>query len=221
MSGAVVVYRWTAEAVALARREHLAGRTRTEIGRMLGVGPRVVARKIEALGLAKSLSAEERRKRKLLTTKAAQAAGIAKRAADGEFIWTPQRLVELRRAYVIEEQSVSQIAAVLGCRPHDVSRKVHLTGMTIGRSDAARRRERSAAQALATEARRAKAVRIASDAELIAKAVADGRVTRIPDGHACGISAWERALWTSGPISGRFEQKPARGAAIKRLKAAA
>jgi hypothetical protein len=41
---------------------------------------------------------------------------------------------------------------------------------------------------------------VQSDADLIAAAVAAGRVTQLPAGHACGTTRWEAALGTSRPV---------------------
>jgi hypothetical protein len=40
-----------------------------------------------------------------------------------------------------------------------------------------------------------------SDDELIAQAIAAGRLTKVPTGYACGLSRWESALWTAGANS--------------------
>jgi hypothetical protein len=218
MGGRAVAFRWTAEAVALLTCRYAAGDARSVIAELLNTDPRVVGRKIEALDLARALSLEERRERKLATSRHMAAVGLAKRGAAGEFVWTPEQLARLRRLYVVELLSASEIAALIGCEPRAVSRKAHTTGLTRLRDVSVRQRERLRAQQLASaraaEARAAErdaAPKPATDAELIAAAVAAGKVRHIAPGHACGLTGLERHLWASGPLTGRIAPK-SRGA---------
>jgi hypothetical protein len=221
--GGTPVFKWTAEAVQTLTRLYADGQPRMAIAAVLRTDARVVGRKIERLDLARNLPPEERKARKLATTRHMQAVGMALRAEAGEFVWNDERLADMRRLYVAELRSASEVAAILGCKPRDVTRKAHDSGFTKLRDGLARQRDRLRAQQLASQ--RAAEARARerdatppppTDAELIAAAVAAGKVRHLPPGQACGLTGLERDLWASPPLSGRIE-RPARGRARKRV----
>ncbi len=122
------------------------------------------------------------------------------------FVWTSDRVSRLRQLYLSEVRSAGDIAAVLGCEVRVVIRKIHRLGLTKDRPQGARLAEVRAAAAMArarlavvrVEAAKAAEAEAAarpvvSDAQLIAEAVAAGRVTIVPPGLAAGVSAWEHA----------------------------
>jgi len=223
--GGTPAFKWTAEAVQTLTRLYAAGETRMAIAVVLETDARVVGRKIDRLDLARQLSPEERAARKLATTRHMAAVGLAKRAEAGEFIWSPQQVADLRRLYVTELRSASEIAVIIGCQPRDVSRKAYNAGLTRFRDASVRQRDRLRAQQLASaRAARSRALAalqpkdtppVVSDADLIAAAVAAGKVRQLPPGQACGLTGLERYLWASPPITGRVEHR-ARGRARKR-----
>lgn len=134
----------------------------------------------------------------------------------GPFVWTPDRVSRLRQLYLFEVQSAGDVAKVLGCAPRVVIRKIQRLGLAKDRPQGARLSELRAAQAKATaraaerrgaaravaeaEAEAAKRA-VVSDAELIARAVAAGRVTVVPPGLAAGIGAWEQATGYVVPVA--------------------
>ncbi len=227
MGGRKVAFRWTADAVALLTCRYTAGDTRSVIAKLLpGADARTVGRKIEALGLAKGLSAAEKHARQVAVVQRMSAVGLAKRSATGEFVWTAEQVERLRRLYVVDLLSAADIAVEIGCKPRDVSRKAFNTGLTRQRDASVRQRDRMRAQhlaiiraaevrAVAREAALNGTPKPQTDAELIAAAIAAGKVQRIPPGHACGLTGLERYLWASGPLTGRLERK-VRGKARRR-----
>jgi len=223
-------FRWSAPQTARLKADYPT-KTADVIAAEMGVDRRVVSRKVSQLGLWALLSEDERLRRKRDIAAAMAATGLEKRGQGGQFIWTDARQVMLRLLYLVEAKSAADIAKVMGCRPHDVSRKAHLMGLTTLRDPEVRAAEREAgrqkgvvASALARAGKRPpmvvsrpavrpavvrsapKAGRVAgaavavrsgpSDAELIARALAAGKLTVLPPGHACGTTRWETALHT-------------------------
>lgn len=216
--GGKPAFKWTADAVQTLTRLYASGQARMAIADVLGTDARVVGRKIDRLDLARKLAPEDRAARKLATARHMHAAGMAKRAVAGEYVWTPDQIDRLRRLYVVDLLSAAEIAEEIGCKPRDVSRKAFNTGLTRLRDASVRHRDRMRAQHLAVT--RSAEVRAAAreaasrataepktDAELIAAAIAAGKVQHIPSGHACGLTGLERYLWASGPLTGRIERK--------------
>ncbi|WP_426043685.1 hypothetical protein [Caulobacter sp. DWR3-1-2] len=177
--------------------------TSVEIAAAWKVERRTISRKVTRLGLWARLTPEQQARRSTDKTRDMAAKGLLARAELGQFIWTAERLAVLRRLYVDELASASTIARAVGARPHDVSRKAHQLGLAALRPAGVRQAERSAAQGLGRQSRRERreerAGQVISDADLIAEAVAAGRVTRLPSGHAAGITRWERLLSTAPP----------------------
>jgi hypothetical protein len=185
-------------------------RSVAEIAADLGKSARVISRKVLALDLWARLTPAQRVERKAKTARQAGTVGLVKRGAGGQFIWTEARLADLRRLYVDQGRQPSDIAAALGCRARDVSRKASDLGFHALRSEEVRRGQQLAvlsrawrAAAASRRVRREEAEREAdrvarlSDAELIARAVAAGRVTVLKPGYARGTTRWEGHLHTS------------------------
>jgi len=190
------------------------------IARKMGVGVRVVAHKAARLGLWAQLPPEEQQRRKAVILADMQARSLERRAERGQFVWTPDRLAELRRLYLVEGFSPAGAAAVVGCRVGDVRRKVSQLGWVDLRPPERRIAERKAgrlagvalvAQQRAAERRapaeRAGAERQAGDADLVAAFIAAGKVTQLPTGHACGITRWEAALAPARAPAGLSAQR--------------
>lgn len=208
--GGKPAFKWTADAVQTLTRLYASGQARMAIAEVLGTDARVIGRKIDRLDLARKLAPEDRAARKLATTRHMHAIGMVKRAVAGEFVWNDALIADMRRLYVTDQLSASEVAAVLGCKPRDVSRKAHDSGFTKLRDAVTRQRDRLRAQSLATKRAvevRAAAPKPKTDDELIAAAIAAGKVQHIPPGHACGLTGLERYLWASGPLTGRLERK--------------
>lgn len=128
------------------------------------------------------------------------------------FDWSQgDRVATLRQLYLVELKSAGEIADVLGCRVRSVIRKVQRlelaklrpagTRLAELRRDAAKGSARAAGLRRLELARReqVRAVVSVADADLIALAVAAGKVTVVPPGCAAGISAWERATGYIAP----------------------
>ncbi|MDB5458133.1 MAG: hypothetical protein JWP92_3718 [Caulobacter sp.] len=117
---------------------------------------------------------------------------IVSEARTSPFVWTDDRLDQLKRLYLVEVGAAEAVAAVIGCSRKAVVQKANLLGY-----GAERRAVRKAMAKRPRRCRRKAVVLVgpaATDAELVAAAVAAGRVTILPAGHACGTSTWERAM---------------------------
>lgn len=197
-----MAFRWTAKSEARLARDYLGGETSAQIAARLGVDRLVVSRKVSALGLNAKLSSEARLARKRATVAAVQAKGLAVRQTRGQFIWTAERLAELHRRYVVDQARAGVIACAMGCDQKAVSRKVCDLGLAALRPVHLRQVDRlrgaQSGRAVQAAARAAPAPTL-TDSELIAAAVAAGRVTHLPPGHACGTTRWEAMLQTARP----------------------
>lgn len=243
-----VAFRWSAAQTARLKADYPT-QTADEIATAMGVPRRVVSRKVSQLDLWALLPEEERLRRKRAIVAAMAATGLEKRGQGGQFIWTEARQALLRRLYVVDRKSAADIAKVMGCRPHDVSRKASLLGLASLRPAEVRVIERESARqkgvvASALARARGRAVKPApilrersvralpgpmfararvttvavrsgpSAAELIAGALAAGKLTVLPPGHACGTTRWESMLHTASLApalsSDRHRQRAAR-----------
>lgn len=115
------------------------------------------------------------------------------------FVWTDERLTVLETLYRQQRRKAEAVAAVLGCSRKAVVNKAGDLGWGAERR-AARRAAR--VKPFYGKERRALAVVGRSDAELIADALAAGRVRVLPAGFAAGLSSWERAVGYAAPPPG-------------------
>ena len=199
-------YRWTPETEALVSREYMAGATSAQIADTLGVDRRVVTRKVILLGLSAMLTPDQRLERKRQTIIAIAARDLPARGERGQFIWTDERVRELHQRYVVNHESASAVAKAMGCEQRSVSRKASELGFSAMRPKHLRTADRlrgaaTGREVMATDrASRPVVVYVPrSDDDLIAAALAAGRVTYLPPGQACGLSYWEIALKTAFP----------------------
>lgn len=139
----------------------------------------------------------------------------AARAAKGKgFHWSDDRLVTFKRLYLVERLPPSEIARQFGglCTADGVKRKAYALGWSTLRERvwpvAAPRGPRAAQTASLLPARGERASRApsaiprglaASDAELIAHAIAEGRVTYCPTVAASGLTQIEQQFWAARP----------------------
>jgi len=108
------------------------------------------------------------------------------------FEWSDARVLRLRTLYASPDVSAESAATALGCSVRTLVRKASRLGLGAERRDAR--------HAVAKRPRRTRAVISGgSDGELIAAAIAAGRVRVLPAGIAAGLSGWERAMGYTAP----------------------
>lgn len=129
------------------------------------------------------------------------------------FEWTPERLEVLEKLYRVAGQRSDTVGSVLGCSAKSVVRKAGELSWGAERR-AARRAARVKPFYGKERAARAGAIS-RPDAELIAEAVAAGRVRVVEPGIAAGLSAWERATGYAVPPPGVEFNGPRFGAPKK------
>lgn len=116
------------------------------------------------------------------------------------FEWTPARLEVLETLYRVAGQRSATVAGVLGCSVKSVVRKAGELGWGAERRVA---RRAARVKPFYGKERTARAAAVSrSDAELIAEAIAAGRVRTVAAGTAAGITAWERAMGRTAPPPG-------------------
>lgn len=107
------------------------------------------------------------------------------------FDWSEERVLRLRALYAAPVASAESAAMALGCTVRCVVLKAGRLGLGNER--------REARHALAKRPRRTRRMIGGTDGDLIAAAVAAGRVRVVPAGIAAGLSAWERAMGYTAP----------------------
>lgn len=203
---------WSAADLAVLREAYLSGCSRGEIGARLNKTAAVVARKAQMLGLHKLISREATARREASRKAQAGAAIRAKRDATrtANAAAIQARDAQLRHLLIVQRISLAAAGEALGCSRAVCQRAAKRLGLDRERDQLVEREKREAiriqAAALAERdaARRAEeaasAARTAGDADLIAAAIAAGKVTIVPAAWACGVTAWEQATgYTARP----------------------
>lgn len=106
------------------------------------------------------------------------------------FEWTAERVARLRALYASPNASAESAATALGCAVRTVVLKASRLGLGAER--------REARHAVAKRPAR-RVISGRTDGELIAAAIAAGRVRVLPAGIAAGLSGWERAMGYTAP----------------------
>lgn len=135
--------RWTPQQVAQLKADYRL-KTPEQIAHDLNLPARSVWRKITGLGLAATLTAEEKLARRRVTMATCGARGLETRARNGQSVWSDADVEFLRQAYVIEGRRVAEIAVQMERKPADVASKAHTLGFPAMRSEAALKAARDA-----------------------------------------------------------------------------
>lgn len=196
---------WRAEDLAVLREGYLDGLPIADIAALLKEKPKVVARKAQTLRLHTIITPEALARREAARQAQARQGVRAKRAevAALQAATRQSRDAQLRNLLIVQRVSYTAASEALGCSKSACQRAAKRLGLDRERDQLVERERREAiriqAAALAERdaARRAEeaasAPRTVNDADLIAAAIAAGKVTIVPAAHAAGITAWEQA----------------------------
>lgn len=114
------------------------------------------------------------------------------------FDWTVgDRLNVLERLYRAEGRKAEEVAAIIGC----TRKAVVLKAARLGWGSERRQRRKEARVTPPRKVKRTPPATQLTDAELIALAVSEGRVSVLQPGRAAGLSAWERAAGMVAPAA--------------------
>jgi hypothetical protein len=200
--------RWSADALAALREGYLSGLPIAVIAERLKERPKVVARKAQTLGLHALISPEALSLREAARQVQVRQGFQARRAV--QTAASQARDAQLRHLLIVERVSYAAAGEALGCSKTACQRAAKRLGLDLERDQLIEQERREIIRLQAVELARRHAARRAeeatsaparvSDADLIAAAVAAGKVTIVPAAHAVGITAWERATgYTAWP----------------------